>query len=370
VRLDLNTEKDINLQPASFYKRFIASVLDIIVSLFGGLLIAGIINMLITHNTLYFTILFMIFFPISYFSNVILYQIISGRSIGKFLFGLKICYPNNKIDVRNEDIVKREFSKLVTYVTACYSFFSKYKEEQIIAFHDDYSQTVILNLTEDHEKYLHEHYYEEYFHTKEEEEEYSKLKQDLKDKIKDENKYKKQLKKEQKDNIHQDNSVLASNSNIQESSFNPEINENNASSFNIESKIIEKPLILPVDNQQNYVNNEQEQLLNSNVPNDQLNNSNTSTHSPGVNIVGNYDFLDQGQVNNKNSFTKLTNIFKNKSKIKDTSVNREINYVNNKLSILAQDDNYLPSENIFSEQFKGWALTNAHQDKLNKVTQK
>lgn len=354
--------KDLNMQPASMRKRIISNLIDALISLFASLILSSIVTGLFIQSSrlLYFNIFFIVFLTLFYFLNVIIYQISTGRSFGKYYCDLKICYPNQKVDIRNEDIIKREFSKLWTFATFGYSFFSQYEKTEIVAFHDEYSKTVILNLSEEHEAYLYEYHYEEYFHSEEEEQEYLKQKQEQKqiefmnkEAERKEKEQLKQLKKEQKAIEYLNQESL----NTQQMNNNQFVkNEFDNQSFPIDNENREVEQNYNFTQETPVVLAEQQYYQQSNMVN------NVNIISEGVNIVGNTDFLPEESKNG--AFAKLKNVF-----FKENSKNKSefITNVDNKLSEFAQDNTFLPSENIFSQSYKGWALSNAQHEQSEKI---
>lgn len=321
--------KDINLQPATFQKRLTASAVDFLFASFSGLILSLIINSILVHAmTFAFYIIFVAFWFAMHFLNVIIYQNRSGRSLGKYLLKLKVCYLNNKIDVRNEDITKREIAKLWTLITGGYSFFSQYKKEEIICFHDEYSKTCVLNLSEEHEAYLYEYHYEEYYHSEEEEEEYEKTKKELeefkllqKEEERKEKEFQKQVKQAQKTATENTGAGAISNIN------------------NIPPNISSEPITQGI------------------VP-----------YGEGINIVGDSGFLNTEE-EEKKTISKLVNILrKNGQNTSPTTMENQ--YLNAKLSHKAQDHTFLPYENIYSQSYKGWSLSDIQYDKENKVIAK
>ena len=386
-----NENQDLNMQPASFQKRFLASALDLIASGFLSLILAG-IAMLVTGSSIVLIPLFILFFVLTYFANAFLYQMRTGRTFGKYVLGLKVCYPNYKIDTRNEDIIKREMAKIFTLVTVGYSFFSKYKEEEIIAFHDEYSKTVVLNLPEEHEEYLYEYHYETYFHSQSEEEEYKKAKEEADMLHKQQLEEEKLLKEQEKQAKKQQKKQEKSGKGVQEQPMTP-------------PPVPSQPIIMNANEGQEQVNPYMDyaqdnpvspefihsQLTQTAVPNmyptqpvdthQQTADMNYPVPPPmetpqpqdgtGIHIVGNYDFLSDNKTEEeKKGLGKISKLFgsKNDKKAEQQPSNQQeqsVEYYDHKMSDLVQDDTYLPSQNIFSEYFKGWSLKTDYVQKGN-----
>lgn len=447
-------EKDLELQPASFKKRMLASLLDLIIEGFLAILVTGFLVMIGFVPTL-FIVFFVLFWVIFHFLNAVAYQIHTGRTFGKWITGLKVCYPNKKIDVHNEDIIKREVSKLWTIVTGGYSFFSNYKKEEIIAFHDEYSKTVVLNLSEEHEEYLYEYYYEEFYHTEEEEKEYQAQKEERerlekleKERIKQEKEYEKQLKKEQQMKLkeekklqkqleQQNKGVQLQGGNVPSGMPNPNgmgqmpnmgVNPNAtgqtpnmgmnpmvgvvAGMTGMEDGISESnnipqdmnlndlsgdgftpmgdmnqmnPMNDMSNNMQSYNNTYQlnpndlnPQQMNGNMPYGDMNNQYYMQGQPGFNqnptgfnqnpnMYGNPQMQNTGETNQKGK-KSLLNLFKFNNP-KNNSVGAE--HYESKVSEFAQDNRYLPSQNLFSETYRGWNSDDSKNEKrFSKITDK
>ncbi len=420
--------QDLNLQPASFQKRLWASALDFVLCGFLSLLLAGVAMIVVGSSFILFP-LFILIFIISYFANTLLYQMRTGRTFGKYVLGLKVCYPNYKVDTRNEDIIKREFAKIFTLVTCGYSFFLKYKEEEIIAFHDEYSKTVVLNLPEEHEEYLYEYHYETYFHSQDEEEEYLQAKKEAeelrKQQLEEEKRQKELEKQEKKQQKKEGKSGQPATPSTNKPSFqqpnfvamNPNDNQSNnqnvpsqmgdmgmsgfdseqvSPSFGQESQvspsfsegyqeqpITQQPQVNPsqseqptqpmYENHQNEMNTYQQQPQMDTNPQQMMGQPDSS----GIHIVGNYDFLDnnqnKGNADDKKGFGKLSKLFSSKNDNKDNPgvmqqhPEQPLEYYDHKMSDLVQDTTYLPSQNIFSEYYKGWSVKTDAIQKGNNI---
>lgn len=362
---------NISLSPANFKKRFMASLIDLFFPVFVGLLPAALISYSLSADSgfkiLYMYMFLIIIWFLIYFANVIFYQTKTGRTLGKLIMGIKVCYPNDKVDVRQEDIIKRELAKLFTLVTAGYSFFKNYKEVEILTFHDEYSKTVVLVLSEEHEEYLYEHHYEDYFTSEEEDKEYERL---IKEKQEIE---KAQREEEERQKEYQRQIELDNKRKEQEKRERAKMGQHE------EAEEI-KELLIP--GKQGIIKTEKvgpENLTPTYNPSFQ-------TIEEGVNIVDDNDLVinnnepftnNQSMVNNNqvsyndnNSADNYEPKKKKKGIFGGKKSEEDKKYKSTKLSELVQDNNYLPSENIYSELYRGWNIQEASQVDVKSILNK